>query len=337
VPGSASNNCDAESPLSEPPITGFSTDERGWTMPFSNKEIHHISVIVITYNRKEDLQVCLDSVLEQTHSSYEVIVVDNNSTDGTATMMREDYDSVHYVRLDENIGIDARNRAIDEASGDLLLTLDDDSELPNENVLDRVGEKFRRNDELGAAGFRIINEDGREEEWFEWPKVGDARQGFKSPTFVTCGAAIRPEAYERTEGFWAPYFVYVEERDLATRIIASGAEIRYFPNISIIHHRSSVNRQQGKFIYFVTRNTIWYIWRNFPVLTALRKTVTHVGRMSLNILRKQEGFGIFLKGLIDAVGGLWKALRSRDPIERKHLDWVDGRFEAGDDEDQEES
>lgn len=303
-------------------------------MPFSNDHIRHISIVVITYNRKDDLKVCLESLEEQTFSSYETIVVDNNSTDGTATMIREEYNWVNYVQLDENIGIDARNRGFDEATGDLVLTLDDDSELPNKNVLNRVGEVFERNDELGAAGFRIIDEEGEEEPWFDWPLVGNARDGYKSPTFVTCGAAIRPEAYERTEGFWPPYFVYVEERDLATRIIASGAEIRYFPNISIIHHRSSTNREKGKFIYYVTRNTIWYIWRNFAVLQAVKKTLGHVARMSARIMNKQEGLGIFLKGLWDAIGGMGKVFQTREPVEAKHLDWIDGRFEPDDSEDE---
>lgn len=296
-------------------------------MPFSNSDIQHVSVIVITYNRKDDLKVCLDSLKDQQFSSYEVIVVDNNSTDGTASMVREEYDWIQYIQLEENIGIAARNRAVEEASGDILVTLDDDSELPTENVLSRIADVFRRDNDLGAAGFRIIDEDGKEEEWFEWPKVGNERIGYKSPTFVTCGAAMRPEVFERTEGFWAPYFVYVEERDIATRIIASGAEIRYFPSISIIHHRSGTNREKGKFIYYVTRNTLWYIWRNFGLLTALKKTLAHVARMGLNVIQKQEGFGIYLKGLFDAVGGMNKVMRTRDPIDSKYLDWVDGRFD----------
>jgi len=302
-------------------------------MAFSNNEIQHLSIIIITHNRKEDLSRCLGSVREQNHNSYETIVVDNNSTDGTASMVREEYEWVNYIGLDENIGIAARNQAVKEATGDVLVTLDDDSEFATRNTLVRIAEIFKKNANLGAAGFRIIDGDGEEEDWFEWPMVGNVQMGYRSPTFETCGAALRPEVFERTNGFWEPFFIYVEERDISTRIINSGGEIRYFPRISIIHHRSKINRNESDFLYYVSRNTLWYIWRNFPVLPALKKTVCHAGRMLWKVFKKREGFGIVLKGFVDAVGAIGAVWKTRDPIDQKYMDWVDGRFETESDGD----
>ncbi|MFB6345488.1 MAG: glycosyltransferase family 2 protein [bacterium] len=297
-------------------------------MSLTEQAVELVSVLVITHNRKEELEQCLKSVRRQNYPAVEIIVVDNNSTDGTATMIREQFSEVEYVGLEENRGIEARNFGADQAQGDVIVTLDDDSELPSRDVLDRIVEIFRRNSDLGAAGFRIIDAEGEEEPWFVWPYEGDGRNGYKSPTFLTCGAAIRPEMFERTGGFWGPYFIYVEERDFATRIIASGSEIRYFPSITVIHHRSGTGRGQGRFLYYVTRNTIWYIWRNFPLFHAIGKTIGQLFKQGWRSFRK-GGLGLYFKGIFDAILGFGKVWRTREPVDPQHLNWVDGKFEEG--------
>lgn len=282
-------------------------------MPFSSSDIQTVSVLIITHNRKDDLRVCLDSVARQKFPFVETVVVDNNSTDGTASMIREDYPDVRYVQLEENIGIAARNVGAKEASGDLLLTLDDDSELPWARVIDRVVKRFDENPKLGAAGFRIIDEEGRERPWFRWPLKGSLREGYFSPTFRGCGAAIRPEIFERVGGFWDPYFMFLEEQDLALRIVMGGAEVRFFPNISIIHRNREARRADARYIYYMTRNTFWYIWRNFPFLAALWLTLRRFVELGTMAMRK-GGIGLYLKGLWDVRTHLREVFETREPL-----------------------
>ncbi|MFP4686639.1 MAG: glycosyltransferase family 2 protein [bacterium] len=288
--------------------------------------VKHVSIVIITSNRRDDLEVCLQSVMIQNYPSLETVVVDNNSSDGTATMIRELFPWVKYIGLEENIGIAARNRGFTESEGDLIITLDDDSELPADNVVSRIVEKFRGNPELGAASFRIINgRTGEDEEWFTpsarvLEKV-DVHQGYFSPTINTCGAAIRPEMFERTGGFWEPYYIYVEERDLATRIIATGAEVRYFPTITIIHHRPA-KKLSRRYHYYQGRNMLWYIWRNFAVITAFRKTVKHFFADGFFAL-KEGNFLPWLKGFFEGMLHLRLAFETRKPVQKKYLPFVD--------------
>ncbi len=292
----------------------------------TNKFICRVTALIITYNRSELLSRCLDSLAMQDFPSLQVVVVDNNSTDGTSTMIREQYDWIQYIGLDENIGIAARNRGAEEADGDLILSLDDDSELPSSTSVSRIVEKFEENPDLGAASFRIIDEDGTEDPWFVWERDGSIREGYLSPTFIGCGAAIRPEMFERIGGYWEPYFMHLEERDFALRILDSGSEVRYFPTVSVIHHSRDARRENSRFIYYVTRNTFWYIWRNFPFWLALLRSFVEVFKLGAMSVRK-GGFGLYLKGLWDVRTQYSTVFETRKPVDSDRLDWISGRFE----------
>jgi glycosyltransferase involved in cell wall biosynthesis len=93
------------------------------------------TIVIATYNRKKVLQKCVASILEQTHTEFELIVVDDGSNDGTDIVMGEySDDRIKYIKLDKNYGTatPARNRGIDEMSGNALIIWDsDDVLLPN--------------------------------------------------------------------------------------------------------------------------------------------------------------------------------------------------------------
>ncbi len=91
-----------------------------------------ITVIIPTYNRKNLLPRAIDSVLSQTVPDFEIVVVDDASTDGTEAMLKERYTDpcIRYDRLPENRGVHAaRNRGLDLARGEYVVFLDSDDEL----------------------------------------------------------------------------------------------------------------------------------------------------------------------------------------------------------------
>jgi glycosyltransferase involved in cell wall biosynthesis len=102
-----------------------------------------VSVVIPAYNRAETLSRAIDSVLAQTFEDFEIIVVDDGSTDETPAVVESyDDDRIDYRRLDRNRGANiARNRGIKIAEGDLLSFLDSDDELHPEH-LERVVERF---------------------------------------------------------------------------------------------------------------------------------------------------------------------------------------------------
>lgn len=104
-----------------------------------------LSVIVTTYNREKTLSKVLGSVLKQTYTDIEILVVDDGSTDGTEELMKTMTDSrVRYIKLDKNGGASvARNCGIQEAKGDYLLVWDSDDELYL-NALEKIVSVFEQ-------------------------------------------------------------------------------------------------------------------------------------------------------------------------------------------------
>ena len=68
----------------------------------------------------------LDQLISLQYQPLEIIVIDNHSTDNTETMVKERYPSVNHVRTEKNIGVLARNIGMEQAKGDIIITIDDD-------------------------------------------------------------------------------------------------------------------------------------------------------------------------------------------------------------------
>lgn len=109
-----------------------------------------ISIVILTYNRLQSLKNCIASVLCHTKSPCEIIVVNNNSNDGTKEYL-ENYPSIRVLNLDQNYGVIARNKGFEIAEGDFIAQIDDDVVVHNgwDNwVLD----SFNKDDSLGMVG-----------------------------------------------------------------------------------------------------------------------------------------------------------------------------------------
>ena len=120
-----------------------------------------VSVVIPTYNRAELLPRTIDSVLDQTFEKFEVIVVDDDSMDDTADVVRQyNDDRVHYIRHGQNRGGSAaRNTGIEAATGEFVAFLDDD-DVWRANKLDAQIERYERADEeVGVVYTGIENVD----------------------------------------------------------------------------------------------------------------------------------------------------------------------------------
>ncbi|QQR82384.1 glycosyltransferase family 2 protein [Candidatus Campbellbacteria bacterium] len=130
-----------------------------------------VSIIITTYNRALTLHKALESVLKQTYSDIEVLVVDDGSTDGTGEFMRTMTDfRVRYIRLSTNSGASvARNRGIQEASGGYILVWDSDDVLYL-HALEKIISVFDRHSEISivSAPARVLVA-GKEQKYLHFP------------------------------------------------------------------------------------------------------------------------------------------------------------------------
>lgn len=119
-----------------------------------------ISVVIPAYNASQCIERAIDSVLAQTFADYEIIVVDDGSTDNTAEIIRQYGDKVKYIRQD-NAGVSvARNTAIAAAKGDWIAFLDADDEWLPEKLFLQM-ELVRRNPDLRWCASNYYQSDGR--------------------------------------------------------------------------------------------------------------------------------------------------------------------------------
>lgn len=228
-----------------------------------------VSVIVLSYNRREEMRDCLRSVLEQDYPNFEIVVLDNGSSDASVEMLRSEFPDVKLITLDENVGACAgRNRALEKAEGSLVFQIDNDATLVGASAMRMMVERFESEDDLGIIFARI-----------EDPATGTPyRPGygtryvdeeFYTWRFHGCAAMVRRTAIEKA-GHYLPeeFFRAAEENDLAVRVIDAGCNILYMPAVVALHKLSPKTRDRGEIIYLTVRNNLAVAWKFMPLARA---------------------------------------------------------------------
>lgn len=201
-----------------------------------------LSIIIPTHNRCDTLRLCLDSVTQQTYSDYEVIVVDDASTDDTPSMIKRDYPQVTYIHLEHNRGpAAARNIGIYRANGDIIVFTDDDC-VPPRDWLERLMDGYARYPQIAGVGGALEapaemlrhNALARHERsvWRDEYGARDSELlgGFEIPTGGTNNMSYRRITLLNAGGFDETFpFAAAEDTDIKLRICETGAQLLYIP------------------------------------------------------------------------------------------------------------
>src|SRR5258708_8629099 len=203
-----------------------------------------ISVVIPTWNRREDLARTLDVLTRHKGPPFEVIVVDNASTDGTATMVVASHPTVRLIRLPRNLGpTGARHVGVANANADIVVLLDSDTE-PLEGAFEAIHRRLLEDPELAAVNALQIDA-GTGQPWWWWgphgyPQSEYLEREFDSAFKIEEGASgVRRSVFQEAGGFDERFFMLVEGRDLAARIVRSGYSIRYCPEVRFLHRAES--------------------------------------------------------------------------------------------------
>lgn len=189
-----------------------------------------VSVIIPSYNKEAFIEKTIRSVLDQTHSSVEIIVVDDGSTDDSWSIIRSFGDKIKAIRQENQGACHARNRGTSRASGEALMFLDaDDLIAPNTisalvQVLEEEGEC------IAACPWNFLVWDG--EKWIsedagnpDTPPNEDYILGWLTDWFVPpCGLLWHRAAYEKTGG-WNDDLTANQDGDLVLRALLEGIDV----------------------------------------------------------------------------------------------------------------
>jgi len=225
-----------------------------------------VSILIANYNSKDNLNNCISSIIESIREhSYEMIVVDDASSDGSADIVHEKYPQAKVIKNRVNLGyVKSNNIGMRASSGRYVMSLNNDTKVSGRAV-DSLIDFMDKNPDAGAVGPKLLNSDGSVQL--------QARRGF--PTLLNslfyfsglnglfpknrfmggylltylddrsvvevdslCGAAmiVRREVIDKVGLMDENYFMYGDDIDWCYRIKKAGWKVYYVPEAEIIHY-----------------------------------------------------------------------------------------------------
>ena len=269
-----------------------------------------VSVVIPNFNGIAFLDSVLASLEGQTLNNFEVILVDNGSTDGSCSFVTANYPWVHLIELSENFGFcGAVNAGIRAAKAPYVLLLNNDTEV-KEDFVEEMLAAIRRHKNAFSCGARMVQYHDRDKlddvgnyycalGWSFARGRGKDIHAYETEDriFSACaGAAIyRKKILEKIGYFDEEHFAYLEDTDIGYRARIYGYENWYAPKAIVYHVGSgtSGSRYNQFKTRYSSRNNIYLIYKNMPLL-----------QMILNLPFLVAGF--LVKFLFFAVKGMGK-------------------------------
>ncbi|MEH6547939.1 MAG: glycosyltransferase family 2 protein [Sneathiella sp.] len=222
-----------------------------------------MSVIIVNWNVRDMVLDCIRSVNEQTQSTYEIIVVDNNSSDGSVEAIGNEFDQVQIIANDTNKGFAAaNNQALEVSQGDYLLLLNPDT-LVKDRAIDKMIQWMDTDPSIGCGGCQVFESENLiQKTCFSDPtlwniflvqtglhRVSKTSHFWGKPEYswwdrcsemevdVVSGMImlIPRKVFEAVGEMDDAFFVYAEEADWCRRIRAHGYKCVFTPTAHIIH------------------------------------------------------------------------------------------------------
>lgn len=223
-----------------------------------------ISIIIVNLNGREYLRVCLESLSSILPKNYEIILVDNASSDGSVDFIRKNYPKVKIIENKENLGFaEANNIGVKESKGEYTLFLNNDTKV-EPDFLNSLVTRMEEDSSIGMCQGKIkcldepnhLNSTGSSltrAGFLYHHGLGEEDRGQHEKAreiFSPHGACmmIRRSLFEKLGGFDKNFFAYFEESDLAWRVWLAGYKIVYIPQ-SVIYHKVGATTQNLSFSF----------------------------------------------------------------------------------------
>jgi GT2 family glycosyltransferase len=207
------------------------------------------ALIIPTRDRVMRLLDTLSRLAATDGPEVEVIVIDNGSVDGTPQRLANDYPQVKVVSLTKNQGTAARNAGVQQAKSLIVVMLDDDSG-PAPGTLETLIAALQ-DPSLGIAACHI-----------RLPN-GDWEEGGSRHVHIGCGAAMRRRIFLDLGGYPSEYETYVEEYDLAYRVLAADLRVDYLDE-AIVWHEPAARASFDYMVEKLTANNAYLATRFYP-------------------------------------------------------------------------
>ena len=233
-----------------------------------------ISVVIVSYNVKDYLEKCIQSILKfSVGSSFEIIIVDNSSTDGSNEMLKGiNSKKIKLIFNGKNLGFaKAVNIGLRHSNGDFVLLVNPDTVFI-ENIASKLKKYIEENKMVGIIGCKVLNTDKSFQissrrnfpylhslafkliglsKWFPRSKIFSSYnltyldENIISKNISVSGSCMmfKREIIKKIGLFDERFFLYFEDTDFCFRTIKAGYKVVYYPEAQIIHHKRASSRK----------------------------------------------------------------------------------------------
>lgn len=295
-----------------------------------------VTIVIPNYNGKHFMKPCLESLDKQTYRGFEIIVVDNASSDGSMEYMKETYPEIRCIALDKNYGFSrAVNEGIRASRTPYVILLNNDTTVDPHYVAEMV-HAIRRSKKIFSVSSKMIQMYHPElidsagdlytlMGWGVCRGTGRPVSNYTQPDeiFTACaGAAIyRRSAFEKIGYFDESHFAYLEDIDVGYRAKIYGYKNIYCPTALVYHVGSgtSGSKYNSFKVKLSARNSVYLNYKNMPLAQLILNCVPlALGWLVKTIFFMKIGFGKdYREGLKEGFQTLSK--QKKVPFSLRHL------------------
>ena len=249
----------------------------------------NISVIIVTWNNEKDISECLESISDQTFKDYNIIVVDNASSDRTVSIVREKFPEVILIENEKNLFLTKGNNigikyAVDNFKPEFVMVLNPDTKVEN-NLLEVLYSKLKKDKSIGAVGPKIKFYKNQNENLIN--SAGILFDGFKQAydlgfleedrgqfdndryVFGVTGACIlyRTEMLKDIGLYWEKIKLYLDEIELFIRASKKNWKVLYTGDTTVWHnYMASTSQEKTERIDKIKDNAwLWISLRHYSI------------------------------------------------------------------------
>jgi len=238
-----------------------------------------LSIIIVTLNNKKILEECIESIKRNTTStSYEIIVVDNNSNDGTRSAIRSKYPDVILVGNKKNLGFSgANNMGLKIAKGRYSVLLNDDTYI-KEDAFGKLVAFMDNETAIGICGPKLLNIDGSLQRQgsllsaYKWRSKSPIEVGFVLGACLFIRMAVISKIGLLDENL----FFYNDDLDLCKRARTAGFKVVYYPDAEIYHYGGYSSKRSPNMRLFVEgfRGGLYFCRKHYgPIIYSIYRVL----------------------------------------------------------------
>lgn len=271
-----------------------------------------VFIIILNYNGRDTIKKCLDSVFYSDYQNFEVVVVDNDSKDGSFELAKGIFPKFHFIKNDRNVGFSKGNnvgiRFALEKMADYIFLLNNDAVMEKDTLsgLVKAAEKekgkagifspliYNRENKIWFAGGRI--------KWLQMKTIHEIHVSEKNHPYKTnyisgCAMLVEKEVFKKIGLFSEDYFLYYEDADFCVRARKNGFECMIIPSAKLTHFEKSESDLSNKLYWLVISGLIFFEKNTPKILNLWIRPYFHLRKVKnmLNNLNNKNKYAPIVK------------------------------------------